>query len=78
MHRKSRDVADHLGISYYALFEMLRGQHLKPPEKDSSGDYVWTDADVERARQALVIRRRKPRTGQQEDTGSCAATPSQN
>ena len=70
MHRKSRDVADHLGISYYALFELLRGRHLTPPEKDSSGDYVWTEEDVERARQALVSRRHKPRNRpRQEATG---------
>ncbi|MHB1426944.1 MAG: hypothetical protein ACYC3I_27635 [Gemmataceae bacterium] len=68
MHRKSRDVADCLGISYYALFELLRGQHLIPPEKDSSGDYVWTAEDIERAQKALAHRRRKPRGGQEEAT----------
>jgi hypothetical protein len=55
---KSRAVADQLGISYYNLFELIRSKHLTPPEKDSSGDYVWTPADVERARAALAGRPR--------------------
>jgi hypothetical protein len=69
MYQKSRDVADHLGISYYELFELLRGQHLTPPAKDSSGDYIWTEEDLERARLALAGRRHKPRSQRQEATG---------
>ncbi len=53
---KSRVVADQLGISYYNLFELIRSKRLQPPAKDSSGDYVWTPADVERARAVLAAR----------------------
>jgi DNA-binding transcriptional MerR regulator len=56
---KSRVVADQLGISYYNLFELIRSKRLTPPEKDSSGDYVWTPADIERAREALAWRGRR-------------------
>jgi hypothetical protein len=56
---KSRAVADSLGVSYYRLFELLRSKRLAPPRKDSSGDYVWTQDDVQRARLALKGRHRK-------------------
>jgi len=63
MYRKSREAAEYLGISYYTLFELLRGHHLAPPKKDGSGDYIWTDADVERARHALTVRRHRKAQG---------------
>jgi hypothetical protein len=50
---KSRAVAQALGVPYHRLFELLRSGKLTPPAKDSSGDYVWTSEDVERARLAL-------------------------
>ena len=34
----------------------IRFAVIDPPAKDSSGDYQWTDADLERARQALAMR----------------------
>jgi predicted site-specific integrase-resolvase len=57
---KSRAVAERLGVPYYVLFNLLRNGRLSPPSKDSSGDYVWTEEDVERARAALLARRRPP------------------
>jgi DNA-binding transcriptional MerR regulator len=54
---KSGAVAQQLGIPYYTLFELMRGGHLQPPQKDSSGQYVWTEADVERARHAVAERK---------------------
>lgn len=58
-YRKSPAAAKELGISYYQLIGLLRSDRLAPPEKDSSGDYVWTDGDLERARQALRAGRRR-------------------
>ena len=55
---KTPVVADLLGIGYYQLIGLLRSRRLTPPEKDTSGDYVWTEEDVERARQALTSGRR--------------------
>jgi hypothetical protein len=54
---KSRAVAEQLGCSYWKLYELLRSGQLAPPQKDTSGDYTWLDADVERARAALAARR---------------------
>jgi hypothetical protein len=71
---KSRAVADQLGISYYNLFELIRSKHLVPPEKDSSGDYVWTTVDVERARQAIQARQKR-RCGERNSVGSPAVPP---
>jgi hypothetical protein len=52
-YMKSRDVADLLGCPYYRLTDLLRSRKIPRPQKDSSGDYVWVDQDVTRARQAL-------------------------
>ena len=54
---KTPIVADLLGIGYHRLINLLRSRRLVPPQKDTSGDYVWHDEDVERARQALAVAR---------------------
>jgi hypothetical protein len=47
-----------------ALSNLLRHGHVTPPVKDSSGDYVWTDADLERVRAVLAARHnRRPEGG---------------
>jgi hypothetical protein len=58
-YRKTPAAADELGVGYYRLIGLLRARRIKRPEKDSSGDYVWTEEDLERARQALVTDRRR-------------------
>ena len=50
--RKTPVAARELGISYWRLIGLLRYGKIDPPGKDTSGDYVWTDADVGRARRA--------------------------
>jgi hypothetical protein len=50
---KTPAVADLLGVSYWRLINLLRSRRLVPPAKDTSGDYVWADADIERAREVL-------------------------
>lgn len=52
--RKSRFAAKELGISYHQLFALLRYDRMTPPQKDTSGDYVWTDDDLDAARRALA------------------------
>lgn len=59
--RKSPIAARELGVPYYRLIGLLRSEKLQPPQKDSSGDYVWTDADLEAARQAMAIDYRRKR-----------------
>jgi hypothetical protein len=56
---KSIAAARQLGITYYRLISLLRSQKLTPPQKDSSGDYLWSAADLEAARQALLVDRRR-------------------
>ena len=57
---KTKAVADLIGITYHRLFELIRSNKIPPPQKDSSGDYIWCEQDIERARQALAARRRSP------------------
>ena len=57
VYRKTPAAADELGISYHRLIGLLRFRKIIPPARDSSGDYIWTDADLRRARKALAILR---------------------
>lgn len=59
--RKTPVAARELQTSYHKLFSLVRFNKITPPERDSSGDYVWSDDDLARAREALKIdlRRRK-------------------
>jgi hypothetical protein len=44
-------------IGYYVVAGMLRSGRIDPSQKDSSGDYVWTAADIDRLRKALAERK---------------------
>jgi hypothetical protein len=62
--RKTPVAARELGVTYHQLIGLLRFSKIDPPPRDSSGDYVWSDADLERARRALaVLRRPKAKEG---------------
>ena len=50
---KTPAAADFLGVTYHRLIGLVRFRKIVPPARDSSGDYCWTDADLERARSAL-------------------------
>ncbi len=52
---KTPVAARELGVGYYRLLNLMRLGKLTPPAKDSSGDYIWTDEDLEAARFALTI-----------------------
>jgi hypothetical protein len=60
MHtRKTPLAARELGITYSHLIRLLRNDRLAPPGRDSSGDYLWSDNDLERVRQVLAKGRRR-------------------
>jgi len=50
--------AAELGVTRAALLAAIYGGKLTPPQKSARGDYVWTAADLDRARQALATDRR--------------------
>ena len=56
---KTSAVADLLNVPYWRLFDLIRARKIRRPEKDASGDLIWSAADVESARQALAARRKK-------------------
>jgi hypothetical protein len=59
-YRKTPAAARELGITYHRLIGLVRFDKLdQPPQRDSSGDFIWTDADLERARAALQIDHRR-------------------
>jgi hypothetical protein len=62
---KTPGVCRELSCTYSLLANLMRSGRLAPPQKDSSGDFVWTPADVERARAALASRRRPQERPQQ-------------
>ena len=55
---KTPVAARHLHVTYHRLYDLLRFQLITPPERDSSGDFLWTKGDLERARRALARRDR--------------------
>jgi hypothetical protein len=59
-YRKTPVAARELEVKYYQLIGLIRYGHIDPPQRDSSGDYIWTDDDLARARAALQARRRRP------------------
>lgn len=52
-YRKTPVAARELGVAASHLHSILRAGKIPLPAKDSSGDYIWLDADIERARQVL-------------------------
>jgi hypothetical protein len=55
---KTPVAAQELGVPYYVLMGLIRYGKIKAPARDSSLDFIWDDADMERARAALAKRRR--------------------
>jgi hypothetical protein len=53
MYLKTPVAARELGVTYHRLIGLLRFDKIDPPARDSSGDYIWSDADLERARRAM-------------------------
>jgi hypothetical protein len=58
-YRKTPAAARELKTTYHKLIGLVRFDKIDPPARDTSGDYVWTDADMERARAALQAMERK-------------------
>jgi hypothetical protein len=57
---KTPQAARTLGVSYHRLMGLVRFNRISPlPAKDISGDYLWSPADLERAREALRPRRQE-------------------
>ena len=59
MPRKTRDVVRLLGVTISRLRWLLTAGKIPLPARDSSGDFVWSDEAIERARQALLTTRRR-------------------
>src|SRR4051812_2214969 len=58
-YRKTPVAARELQVSYGQLMNLLRFNKMRPPERDSSGDYVWSESDLARARAALATVRKR-------------------
>lgn len=59
MFVKSSEAARRVGITCTRLYSLLRNGKLKPPRKDTSGDYFWGEEDVRRLREAVRAAGRK-------------------
>jgi hypothetical protein len=61
---KSVVAARMLGVSYNSLLNRVRFGFIPKPQTDSSGDFIWSREDLERARVALANRSKggRPRT----------------
>jgi hypothetical protein len=58
-YRKTPVAARELGTTYHRLIGLIRFNKIDPiPARDTSGDFIWGDEDMDRARQALAAARR--------------------
>jgi hypothetical protein len=51
---KTSEVSRDMNIGYERLFSWIRTRKIAAPAKDSSGDYCWSESDVEAARRVLA------------------------
>ena len=56
---KTPIAAEVLSVSEANLHYLIRARKIAAPSKDTSGDYVWSDSNIEAARQALSVDRRR-------------------
>lgn len=56
--RKTPVAAREVPCTYTQLISLIRYGKIDPPARDTSGDFVWLDEDIERARQALAAKRK--------------------
>ena len=57
-HRSTTAAAALIGVPYFRITYLIRTGRIKPPARDDSGNYRWTDSDIEAARKILDSRRR--------------------
>jgi hypothetical protein len=54
---KTPVAAERLGIRYSHLISLMRYGKVAAPQRDSSGDYIWTEDDLAAVRTALLNKR---------------------
>jgi hypothetical protein len=55
---KTPIAASRLGIRSSHLYSLIRIGKIRPPVKDSSGDFVWSESDLDRARAVIAVGQR--------------------
>jgi hypothetical protein len=60
---KTSEVVTLLKVPYYRIDYLLRAGRVSRPARDGSGDFVWSEQDVDRLRRELaaLTSRRRPR-----------------
>jgi hypothetical protein len=61
-----------LRVPYTALISLIRYGKIQHPQKDSSGDYIWTDRDLETARPVLADRCQRVHDGNPSVVGAAS------
>src|SRR5262245_28750959 len=59
--KTTRAAAREAGLMLAQITHAICHGKLVPPAKDETGRYLWTAADIERARQAVAVDRRRKR-----------------
>jgi hypothetical protein len=62
MMLKTREAVKVLGTTYWTIISLIRSNRVPAPEKDISGDYIWTPKDLQLARNALENRKKGKKT----------------
>jgi hypothetical protein len=55
----TQQAAKALGVSYGCLSSAIRRGRIPAPRKDPSGNFLWFEPDLKRARQGLAVDRRR-------------------
>jgi hypothetical protein len=56
---KSGELVRMLQVPYHVIADAIRHGDLQAPQRDGSGDYVWTEKDVTAVRK--LLKRYRPR-----------------
>jgi hypothetical protein len=56
-HLKTPEAAKQVGVSYHQLMNLIRFGKISRPARDSSGDYLWAQGDLDHAREVFSARR---------------------
>jgi hypothetical protein len=59
MGQKTPLAAEVLGISESHAHYLIWSKKIRPPQRDSSGDFLWSASDIAAAREALKVDRRR-------------------
>lgn len=60
MGMSTRQAGQRLGKTGFYMRSLIDSGRIPAPPKDATGNFVWSEQDLENARKAITIDRRRP------------------